>query len=1465
MTELERNYLEALREENLRFAETFNAPSMRGALWALSDLYCDNAHFICELLQNADDQKATEVNFTLRPESLTFTHNAPRKFTISNPVTHAEDRENGTLGDVNSLLSLGSSSKSGRSEEIPIGKFGLGFKSVFQYTDRPEVHDDNFHFAIENFIVPVFPIDDREERREGETLFYFPFREPVSGHSGEDGREESKQSVPQVLRELSSLDYHTLFLNSIISIKWEYENEEGIVERKGEYSLSVENAGAGEVPMPEGAALLKYISRTGKHTGSDESPYTESRVEKWLWKFTAPVDGLPGLNVGIVYFIDKKNVSVDTSCNYPLYCFLPTKYGADYPFIMHAPFQLTINRESIRKNEHNDRMVEQLARLAADSFSAITRTCRPWLNDSNFGSFFPPVRNELKSVISLEAVDRELCKAVSEGKTLWSVQLGRYLSVEEACVADGDKLPELYPSGVLAELLNDGDSREIASEDESVEYGWVLDSLKRRTDSTRLLARLGLRSLDHEDILRKMNENFLGRRDRDWLLKWYASLLTVKDLWRKDNSKGFLRYKNIILTEEGNFAPPYSRGQIEPQVYLPKPDEDYTGINEVRIVNRNLLASPETVTFLKALDLREWDDCSYAIVVSLKKMADESLDTSLRLKAFGDFASKYCNAGVENRRKMMHELTVCGIPCLPASCLADVDDPDSEPVFTMASRLKLPNELNRAFFKENKDILFVSTRMLGHRLTKEESEAAICLLDDIDGIDRPLFQRLKIDVTEENESLIPDKIDKLPPWYGRHKKEYEYFSDWTFQGLEVFIDKVLPANTFGASEILATLLAGGLPAGETLQACYRGKNSGVWQEAPVEPGVFEILRNLPCRSEYCHDLCRQLGLPVKDDGRAGLEALRKVLSDANVGTSADKLERLSSFLKNALGDFLQQESIRDQHEKVLNDSLFTIAWLRDLLNLRLKYSKEGSLAFLVESLLNVVESLEVDEESDLRMLLGDNINIIYGPPGTGKTTRIAEIVKDKMSVGGDACRILVLSPTNQSADVVADRINEKCGCIGRHAVRAASSSEDVRLGLEKYSLVSLDEEGGEPEIIVSTVHHYFLDSTLWNTRMNDVVFIDEASMVTLDYVLLALLKCEEINPACEFYIAGDPMQLPAITDLDPDILEMAQLDYFNFFEFIGLREFSKTPASMDPSLLSKFKIELLDHQYRSREELTDITGRFAYGGKLISDRKTPTLNLPQGVLPIFNDAVTFVRFPVSEKDSKVEMQRLTDLCSFKGSNYNIYSALLVREILQYFFNQIENSGLRDMISIGVITAYTAQKKLISELLNAENRAVRYPGNITVNVNTVHRFQGGEFDIVFLILNPPSAGLSKPDLTLINKKYLINVAVSRAKDHLVILYPDDETCNTANIQHINRKSKLTNIEMIAEDVLGKSVGETTYTADEIEKMLFGISGYLESSCIVTDKKEVNFLSPARDVRFHFQTGADSIDIFGTDNT
>ena len=45
----------------------------------LSSLYPDNAHFVFELLQNAEDAKATKVRFELSDESLTFKHNGKTK------------------------------------------------------------------------------------------------------------------------------------------------------------------------------------------------------------------------------------------------------------------------------------------------------------------------------------------------------------------------------------------------------------------------------------------------------------------------------------------------------------------------------------------------------------------------------------------------------------------------------------------------------------------------------------------------------------------------------------------------------------------------------------------------------------------------------------------------------------------------------------------------------------------------------------------------------------------------------------------------------------------------------------------------------------------------------------------------------------------------------------------------------------------------------------------------------------------------------------------------------------------------------------------------------------------------------------------------------------------------------------------------------------------------------------------
>ena len=50
----------------------------------LTELYPDKAHFIFELLQNAEDMNATEVNFSLYNDRLIFMHNGnKRAFTLT--------------------------------------------------------------------------------------------------------------------------------------------------------------------------------------------------------------------------------------------------------------------------------------------------------------------------------------------------------------------------------------------------------------------------------------------------------------------------------------------------------------------------------------------------------------------------------------------------------------------------------------------------------------------------------------------------------------------------------------------------------------------------------------------------------------------------------------------------------------------------------------------------------------------------------------------------------------------------------------------------------------------------------------------------------------------------------------------------------------------------------------------------------------------------------------------------------------------------------------------------------------------------------------------------------------------------------------------------------------------------------------------------------------------------------------
>ncbi len=138
MTEQERVWLQQLHDKLARDADVFCAPRYNGVWESIVEKYSDQAHFIYELLQNADDAGASWVRFELDSQELVFRHNGKKLFSVSNPETEAEDQLSGRLGHVNAIAAIGMSQKLVANKEgNQIGKFGVGFKSIFRYTSSP--------------------------------------------------------------------------------------------------------------------------------------------------------------------------------------------------------------------------------------------------------------------------------------------------------------------------------------------------------------------------------------------------------------------------------------------------------------------------------------------------------------------------------------------------------------------------------------------------------------------------------------------------------------------------------------------------------------------------------------------------------------------------------------------------------------------------------------------------------------------------------------------------------------------------------------------------------------------------------------------------------------------------------------------------------------------------------------------------------------------------------------------------------------------------------------------------------------------------------------------------------------------------------------------------------------------------------------------------------------------------------
>ncbi len=743
MNKIEELFFDSLSKDRSEIADTLDRPAVRGYKASVVDKYSDQAHFIYELLQNADDAKATTARFLLKKDCLIFAHNGTRLFSVSDPKNEEQDSLSKTLGDINAITSIANSNKS----ESSIGKFGVGFKAVFQYTSTPRIYDPNFRFKIERFIVPIRLEEDFPERKPEETLFVFPFDHP------ERKEEEAYQDIAEKLKNLS---YPLLFLSNLKNIDFEFDNILGLYGKNTKETQEFDETKAERIVLTQNAG--------------------EEFYDEQLWLFTRQNE--LGMKYSVGFFMNEEGKL--RPIDEPAFCFFPTKEVTYLNFLIHAPFLLTDSREGIKAGvEHNDNMINLLADLAADSLEYLkiigekTGVC---LIDDDIIKIIPYDESKyseknIKSKISFKPFFTSIKDKIRNSELIPS--LDGFVSPYNAYWAAVPKLTQIFNNDQLGLITN------------NVAAKWAFTSLGRdETQSSNKVLANYIDSLVHTNL---SEDNIINGRNRDNFYDRYAGVFRILDSikgidndfievqsiswlhefykWISETSHrtNLIKKKPIFLDQTGNAVAAYDDKN---QLILFFSVSDIKGYS---FVNDELVKNEETLAFLKEIGITEpsLKDQIYNIILPQYEDGDAEINT---IPHFMMFFKYYSEGSREEVDKLIGLIKDCDF----------LEYEDGEGKYrTSASKLYIPSSELRLFFSGVSDIKFLCYEQYKKLVGPDKEKMLNSFLNDL-GV-----------------SNVPRRFC-VPQAWGVKKKESEIY----IEGLKPLVDKVTQEKNKGLSIFL---------------------------------------------------------------------------------------------------------------------------------------------------------------------------------------------------------------------------------------------------------------------------------------------------------------------------------------------------------------------------------------------------------------------------------------------------------------------------------------------------------------------------------------------------------------------------------------------------------------------------------------------------------------------------------------
>jgi hypothetical protein len=592
-------------------------------------LYSDGTHFIFELLQNAEDAQATRIEFVLFNDRLEVRHDG-RPFNEK---------------DVRGVCGVGESTKG--DDLTQIGRFGIGFKSVYAFTKSPIIHCGDEHFQIRNYVRP-YAVAGAEIEKPWTTLFIIPFdKTDVS----------SDFAVTEIAKRLRGLSARTLlFLARVSEIEYrianggsgtylkstkpcidstlvtvigekagalEVESEEWLVFQRSildEADAPVVCANGAQIPPVQIAFLLEEEEAATKKSKSTQKKVTTRNP--WTGK------------------------RISSLTKSPLVVFFATEKESQLGFLVQGPYRTTPARDNIPSHDAwNQKLIDETASLLVQSvlpklkeMDLLTVSCFDAfpidMDDFPEDGFFFPIADEFRSALESD----ELLPAAD----------GSFVAGEQAVLGRGEDLRSLLGNDQLKLLFDlKSDVKWLSGEITPDNAPTLRDYLRNE---------LSVQEVTPDSFAPKITADFMDQQSDDWVISFYGCLLSWEALWkpRRDSlNRATLRDRPFLRLECKSHVPPFDANG-HPNAYLP-----LKGTTQLPIVRRSVAADKSARDFLTRLGISEPDIVAEVIeeILPLYLSADSAPSATDHAEHMKEILAAWSTDSITKREQLEEKLS----------------------------------------------------------------------------------------------------------------------------------------------------------------------------------------------------------------------------------------------------------------------------------------------------------------------------------------------------------------------------------------------------------------------------------------------------------------------------------------------------------------------------------------------------------------------------------------------------------------------------------------------------------------------------------------------------------------------------------------------------------------------------------------------------------------------------------------